>query len=158
MALQASAMTTESFFPNSRRVYVSGHLHPSVRVAMREIHQSRTRLPDGSFEDNPPVPVYDTSGPWGDPEQEPKVEAGLPPMRLAWIMERGDVQACRGRAVRPEDDGYLSAVQAERARSKPGRQGIQLFQGPRRPTLRASAGHPVTQFWYARQGIVTPEM
>jgi phosphomethylpyrimidine synthase len=151
-------MTTESFFPNSRRVYVSGHLHPSVRVAMREIDQSRTRLPDGPFEDNPPVPVYDTSGPWGDPEQQPRVEAGLAPLRLGWIMERGDVEACQGRAVRPEDDGYLSAVQAERARSKPGRQGIQLFQGTQRPKLRGSAGHPATQLWYARQGIITPEM
>ncbi|MBW0000285.1 MAG: phosphomethylpyrimidine synthase ThiC [Verrucomicrobia bacterium] len=151
-------MTTESFFPNSRRVYVPGNLHPSVRVAMREIDQSRTRLPDGSLEDNPPIPVYDTSGPWGDPDQQPNVEAGLAPMRLRWITERGDVEAWQGREARPEDDGYLSAVHAERARSKPGRQSIQLFQGAKRPTLRASAGHPVTQLWYARRGIITPEM
>lgn len=158
MALQRFAMTTESFFPNSRRVYVPGNLHPPVRVAMREIDQSRTRLPDGSLEDNPPVAVYDTSGPWGDPDQRPSVEAGLAPTRLGWITERGDVEVCPGRAARPEDDGYLSAVQAERARSKPGRQSIQLFQGTKRPTFRASAGHPVTQLWYARQGIITPEM
>ena len=158
MALQPFAMTTESFFPNSRRVYVSGRLYPSVRVAMREIDQSPTRRPDGSSEENPPVPVYDTSGPWGDPEQEPRVEAGLAPVRLGWITERGDVQAWEGRAVRPEDDGYLSAAHAERARSNPGQKGVQLFRGMKRQTLRASAGHPVTQLWYARQGIITPEM
>ena len=70
-----------SLFPNSRRVTVQGKLHPEVRVAMREITLSPTTHPDGRTEENPPVRVYDTSGPWGDPEFDGKVEEGLPALR-----------------------------------------------------------------------------
>ncbi|MBV9489653.1 MAG: phosphomethylpyrimidine synthase ThiC, partial [Verrucomicrobia bacterium] len=151
-------MTTDRFFPNSRRIYVPGTLYPQIRVAMREISQTRTRLPDGAFEDNAALTVYDTSGPWGDPDAQVQVEAGLPPLRLDWILERGDAEAHAGRGVRPEDDGYLSASHADQSRGKGGRARIQPFPGPRRKVLCASAGHPVTQYWYARQGIITPEM
>jgi phosphomethylpyrimidine synthase len=149
-------MTTESPFPNSRRVYVSGKVHPDVRVAMREVHQSPTRLADGATEENPPLRIYDTSGPWGDPDQAHQVEHGLPPLRGSWIAARGDVAEYSGRAQRPEDDGYLSKAHAEQ--SRPRSNGAKEFAGLKRKPLRAAAGHPVTQLWYARQGIVTPEM
>jgi len=149
-------MTTESPFPNSRRVYVNGAIHPHVRVAMREVHQSHTRRADGATEENPPVRVYDTSGPWGDPDQAHGVEFGLPALRGPWIAGRSDVAEYDGRGLRPEDDGYLSQAHAEQNRSR--RNGTKEFPGLRRKPLRAAAGRPVTQLWYARQGVVTPEM
>ncbi|HEY0790969.1 MAG TPA: phosphomethylpyrimidine synthase ThiC [Chthoniobacterales bacterium] len=149
-------MTTESPFPNSRRVYVSGAIHPHVRVALREVHQSPTRSANGATEENSPVRVYDTSGPWGDPDQAHAVEQGLPAVRGPWIAGRGDVAEYNGRGLRPEDDGYLSQAHAEQSRARSN--GTKQFPGLRRKPLRAAAGHPVTQLWYARQGVVTPEM
>jgi len=146
--------------PNSRRVYVSGERHPGLRVPMREISQTPTRRGDGASVLNPPVRVYDTSGPWGDPDFKGCVEEGLPGVRGEWVRARGDVEEYAGREVRPQDNGYLTrkheeyASQAERNRlvEFPG------LHGRRRRPLRASKGHPVTQLWYARQGIITPEM
>ncbi len=146
--------------PNSNRVYVSGRLHADVRVPMREITLSPTRRRDGTEEANAPVRVYDASGPWGDPAFEGTVEQGLPPMRRDWILRRGDVEEYDGRVVLPRDDGYLSGVHRDQAASA--RAGVDRLTGlpamaSRRP-LRASAGHAVTQLYYARQGIITPEM
>ncbi|MCC7373134.1 MAG: phosphomethylpyrimidine synthase ThiC [Verrucomicrobiales bacterium] len=146
--------------PNSRRVYVQGTLHPEVRVPMREISQSPTRTFDGRTEANAPIRVYDASGPWGDPDYTGTVEQGLPALRRDWILRRGDVGEYEGRVVQPVDDGYLSNAHRVHAAEK--NPGLREFAGPsatrcRRP-LRASAGHPVTQLWYARQGIITPEM
>jgi phosphomethylpyrimidine synthase len=146
--------------PNSRRVYVSGELHPDVRVPMREIEQTPTRTVSGEMVPNSPIRVYDTSGPWGDPEFVGQVDAGLPGLRTEWVLRRGDVEAYDGREVRPQDNGYLSRQHAEYA-SKAERNRLVEFpgmQGQRRRPLRASKGHPVTQMWYARQGIITPEM
>ena len=78
-------------YPGSRRVYVSGRLHPEVRVAMREILQSDSLFPDGSTEPNAPVRVYDTSGPWGDEGKICDLQKGLPRLREPWITARGDV-------------------------------------------------------------------
>jgi phosphomethylpyrimidine synthase len=144
--------------PNSRRVYVAGRSHPAVRVPFREIRLSPTKNFDGGSEPNEPVRVYDTSGPWGDPAFRGDVEQGLPALRRAWITARGDVAEYDGRNVRPEDDGYLSGVHAGHATRHNGRAALREFPGLRRQPLRASAGHPVSQLWYARQGIVTPEM
>lgn len=130
---------------------------------MREIALSPTRNASGGVESNPPVRVYDTSGPWGDPAFQGEVTMGLPALRRAWIVGRGDVEEYEGRTVRPQDDGYMSEAHArQRAVGRPGNGGgPSVGRTPassvRRP-LRASAGHPVTQLWYARQGIVTPEM
>jgi phosphomethylpyrimidine synthase len=146
--------------PSSRRVYVAGEIHPEVRVPMREIEQSATRTVSGELVPNSPIRVYDTSGPWGDPEFTGQVEAGLPPLRASWILGRDDVEAYDGREVRPQDNGYLSRQHAEYA-SKAERNRLVEFpgmQGQRRRPLRASKGHAVTQMWYARQGIITPEM
>jgi phosphomethylpyrimidine synthase len=152
-------MTTKEYkFPSSRRVYVAGKFYPEIRVSLREITQSPTRRPDGTEEKNPPVMVYDASGPWGDPGQRCEVTKGLPAVRLRWILARKDVQEIEGRATRPEDDGYLSAVHAEKATQKETKGRLELFPGLSRRPLRASKSHPVTQLWYARQGIITPEM
>jgi phosphomethylpyrimidine synthase len=149
-------ITKDYHFPSSRRVYVAGELHPEIRVSLREISQSPTRLSDGKQEENRPVTVYDASGPWGDPEQKCEVTSGLPALRRSWILSRNDVEEYEGRPTRPEDDGYLSAVHAARAVRNSG--SGSSFPGLKRRPLRAGKGHPVTQLWYARQGMITPEM
>jgi phosphomethylpyrimidine synthase len=145
---------TTSPFQKSRRIYVNGR--QNVRVSLRQVDQSPTRLPDGNSESNPPVNLYDTSGPWGDPDQEHDIHKGLPPLRRDWILSRGDLSEYEGRFTRPQDDGYLSESHAKKAAERNGANG--QFPGLRRRPLRGSAGHPVTQLWYARNGIVTPEM
>src|ERR1043165_10039194 len=92
--------------PNSRRVYVEGKL-PGVRVPFREIAQSASRELDGTLAPNPPVCVYDTSGPWGDPEVQCESVKGLPALKREWILARGDVEEYEGRSVQPTDGGYL---------------------------------------------------
>src|SRR5262245_24377740 len=103
--------------PNSRRVYLSGQL-PGVRVPFREIYQTPSRNFDGTVETNPPVRVYDTSGPWGDPGLHCNVRDGLPQVRREWIVGRGDVEGYEGREAKPIDDGYLTFDAANRARIK----------------------------------------
>src|SRR5204863_5540471 len=122
-------MTATTPFPGSIRVYAS-----KLRVPMRKVDLSPTKSFNGEVTPNDPKLLYDTSGPWGDPAFAGTVEAGLPPLRREWIMARGDVQ---------EYDG---------ANHKP---VISLRASPRKP-LRASKSQPVTQLWYARQGIITP--
>ncbi len=143
--------------PQSSRVYVSGRMHPGIRVPFREIGLTPTRRHDGRQEANAPVRVYDASGPWGDPAFEGDVRQGLPVPRREWVLARGDVAEYEGRPVRPVDNGYLSEQHAQFA-SQAERNRLVEFPGLRRRPLRASAGHPVSQLWYARQGIVTPEM
>jgi phosphomethylpyrimidine synthase len=143
--------------PNSRKIHIEGTIHPGVKVPMREISQSPTRRADGTVEENPPVRVYDTSGPWGDVDYAGDVRDGLPALRAGWIRGRADVAEYCGREVHPRDNGYLSGVHAEYA-SRSERNRLTEFPGLRRAPLKASAGHPVTQLWYARQGVVTPEM
>ncbi|KGM35058.1 phosphomethylpyrimidine synthase ThiC [Inquilinus limosus] len=127
--------------PASRKVHVPGERHADLRVAMREIVLS----PESG---EPPLRVYDASGPYTDPAALIDIGAGLPPLRAGWIAARGDVEAYDGRAVRPEDDGR-----------RPG-EAANLFEFPRgeRRALRARGGIAVTQMAYARAGIVTPEM
>ncbi|MEW6304960.1 MAG: phosphomethylpyrimidine synthase ThiC [Verrucomicrobiota bacterium] len=147
--------------PNSQRVYVQGAIHPDVRVPMREIALAPTKSFNGQTEANEPVRVYDTSGPWGDPAFTGTVEQGLPALRAPWVRARGDVEEFDGRPVQPIDDGYLS--EQHRGLSRARRQDETSFRlegltAPRRRPLRAAKDHPVTQLWYARQGIITPEM
>jgi len=153
-----AAGSADTSLPNSRRVYVAGKSHPGVRVPFREISLSPTKNFDGRLEPNEPVRVYDTSGPWGDADFRGDVERGLPALRRDWILARGDVAEYDGRTVRPEDNGYLSKVHADHTAKRNGKGALEEFPGLRRKPLRASAGHPVSQLWYARQGIVTPEM
>ena len=164
------AKTHESL-PNSKKVFVQGRLHTGIRVPFREISLAPMKSMNGEIEVNEPVCVYDTSGPWGDPDFEGDVKQGLPASRAKWIRDRGDVEEYEGRVVRPIDDGYLSDVHARSAQQKRPTPNAQrpTFNGEvgrdqslcdaaraRRP-LRAKS-HPVTQLWYARQGIITPEM
>jgi len=143
-------------FPNSKKIYLGGKLHRDVRVPFREISLAPTKSMSCEIEVNQPVRVYDTSGPWGDPSVTLDPAQGLPPLRRDWILKRGDVDEIDGRVVRPIDDGYLSDKHAAVAVKRPAFNGAGAPS--RRKPLRASAGHPVTQLWYARQGIITPEM
>ncbi len=156
--------TKESFepqsrdpLPNSTRIYVPGKLHPDLRVPFREITQNPTKGFDGKLEANEPVRVYDCSGPWGDPSFDGDVTNGLPRLRENWIRARGDVEEYDGREIKPMDNGYLSRTHAEYA-SQSERNRLLEFPGHKRKPLRAAKGHPVTQLWYARQGVITPEM
>lgn len=146
--------------PNSTRVYVEGKLHPEIRVPMREISQGPTNRVDGTVEENAPVRVYDCSGPWGDPDFKGKSEEGLPALRRDWILKRGDVEEYDGREVQPQDNGYLSGKHAEYASTAERNRLVEFpgLKGERRRPMRASKEHPVTQLWYAKQGVVTPEM
>ena len=117
------------------------HVGP-LKVAMREIH-----LEPGSGE--PPVRVYDTSGPYTDPDARIDIMAGLPELRRDWIRGRGDVVEVPQREVRPEDNGQLGPDRSG---------GVQPFPNVRKQVLRARPGMNVSQMHYARKGIVTPEM
>jgi phosphomethylpyrimidine synthase len=126
---------------------------------MREVSLSPTRLPDGSMEQNAPVLVYDTSGPWGDPSFKGSVEDGLPAVRGEWIRARADVEEYDGRNKTPKDDGYLSEEHALLSARRSGQtSSLKAPASAGRRPLRAAGGHPVTQLWYARQGIITAEM
>ena len=135
---------TRKPFPNSRKVYVEGS-RPDIRVPMREICLSPTPTRDG-IEENPPVLVYDTSGPYTDPDVEIDLARGLPAIRERWIEERGDTEVL---------DGPTSAY--GRARLNDPELDALRFAHLRKPR-RARAGCNVTQMHYARQGIITPEM
>jgi len=145
--------------PNSKRVYVKSKVCDDVHVPFREIMLSPTRLRDGRTENNEPLRVYDCSGPWGDPGVSCDVKEGLAPLRHQWIVARGDVEECDGRKVKPEDNGYLTAGYEEYARHDNQRTTpVDSFAGKKRRVLRATSGGKVTQMYYAKRGIVTPEM
>jgi phosphomethylpyrimidine synthase len=112
---------------------------PDIRVPFREIELADS--PGGRA--NPPVRLYDTGGPGSDPT------IGLPPMRAAWIDERGDTETYEGRRATLRDDGRAAARAGQSAAS---------YQGRSQPTRRARPGRSVTQLHYARQGEITPEM
>jgi phosphomethylpyrimidine synthase len=138
----ASEMTTP--LPGSTRVYVTGS-RPDLCVPMREIPQSDTPSLFGE-EVNPTIYVYDTSGPYTDPDVEVDVRQGIAPLRATWIAERNDTE---------ELDGPTSEHGRERAADP---ETAHLRFHSERPPRRAKAGRRVTQMHYARQGIVTPEM
>ena len=129
----------------SRKIYVTGS-RADIRVPMREIRQDPTPLADGKFEDNPPVTVYDTSGPYTDPDVQIDVRKGLSPIRLNWIQERDDTEELPGLT---SDYGRKRATDVKVA-------GLR-FEHVRTPR-RAKPGKNVSQMHYARQGIITPEM
>ncbi len=142
--LRRPSITTDPF-PNARKIYVEGS-RSGVRVPMREIRVAPTRTHAGLTVENPPVTVYDTSGPYTDPEACIDVYAGLPPLRRAWIEGRGDVEE-------------LAAVTSLYGRQRAEDPQLSPIRFPRlRRPLRAKPGANVTQMHYARRGIVTPEM
>ena len=138
MNAQLMPVVSESF-PSSRKVYRAGRLHEGLRVPMREIdlHPSAGE---------PPLAVYDSSGPYTDPAVRIDIEAGLARLRSPWIGARGDVEAYPGRHVQLIDNGLNE-----------GARGAPEF-ALRRAPLRAASGRAVTQLAYARAGIITPEM
>jgi phosphomethylpyrimidine synthase len=135
----------------SRKIYVEGR--DGIRVAMRAVD-----LEPSSGE--PPVLLYDTSGPYTDPATRIDIMAGLAELRSGWIRARGDVEDVVQREVRPEDNGQLGPDRsATAALDAAGRNGpVQPFPNVRKRVLRAKPGCNVTQMHYARRGIVTPEM
>ncbi|HWN98649.1 MAG TPA: phosphomethylpyrimidine synthase ThiC [Blastocatellia bacterium] len=143
-------------FPNSTRIYVEG-TRSDVRVPMREVQLNLTRGVNGSVEENAPVRVYDTTGPWGDADARCSVHDGVPALRREWIVARGDVEEYEGRKIEPQDDGYLTEGAREYALNKD-RGRLDPFPGLKRLPLRAKPGRNVTQIHYARRGVVTPEM
>ena len=107
---------------------------------------------NGEIEINEPVRVYDTSGPWGDPDFHGDVTQGLPPLRAKWIRERGDVEEINGREVQPIDDGFLSekhAAHAQRATLNAQTLNVQLQMEPARPRAEDRCAHPSVDPGYA---------
>src|SRR5262249_9822296 len=143
-------------FPNSRRIYVNGSVD-GMRVPFREVDLTPSRGAHDQIELNPSVRVYDSSGPWGDPDAECNVHDGLPAPRREWIIARGDVEEYHGRTVEPRDDGYLTEGAKGLALTK-SRGRLEPFPGRRRAPLRARSGCAVTQMHYAKRGAITPEM
>jgi phosphomethylpyrimidine synthase len=131
-------------FPNSRKIFIQG-ARPDIRVPMREVSQAPTQASMGA-EDNPPITIYDTSGPYTDPDARIDLMKGLPDLREAWIEARGDTERL---------DGPSSEFGRARA-SDPDLVALR-FEHIRAPR-RARAGLNVTQMHYARRGVITPEM
>ncbi len=130
--------------PGSRKIHVEGS-RADVRVPMREIELTKTPTLFGG-EDNPPVTVYDTSGPYSDPDARIDLAAGLAPLRARWIEERGDTE-------------LLSQLSSEFGRAREHNAKLDVVRFPNRMLpRRAKAGANVSQMHYAKQGIVTPEM
>ncbi|WP_144615052.1 phosphomethylpyrimidine synthase ThiC [Bacillus cereus] len=140
-SVSAEQIELKSSLPGSKKVYVDGP-RAGMKVPMREIEQSETNgIP------NPPIRVYDTSGPYTDPAYKVELEKGLEAPRHSWILERGHVEAYEGREVKPEDDGVKVA-----SKHTP------VFPQMDRQPLRAKQGANVTQMHYARNGMITSEM
>ncbi len=140
---------TRGPLPASQKIYVNGKIYPFVRVPMREIQLTPTRLGSGlnsRLVANAPHLVYDPSGPYTDPACQLDLRKGLEPLRLSWIKSRGDVE-------------QLAQVSSEygRARLTDERLSGIRFQRSRNPSI-ARIGQAVTQMHYAKKGIVTPEM
>ena len=142
-------------FKNSKRVYIENK-DKSVKVPMREITLSPTNKTDGTIEENDPVRVYDTSGPWGDQDFIGSYSEGLPKMRSSWISDRQDTEEVDGREVTPSDNGYLSDVHDRKVSEQTN--DLPDFDRTKTTTLKAKSGSIVTQLQYAREGIITPEM
>ena len=128
----------------SKRVYVKGVLYPNIRVPFRQVDLSPTKSGERLLP-NPPVLLYDTSGPYTDPAISVDITKGLTAFREQWIEARNDTENYEGREVKPEDNGGESVPIIE-------------FPGLRRKVRKAKKGQNVTQLHYAKQGIITPEM
>ncbi len=150
-----SSQATHNEYPASRKIHVQGIEHKDIRVPMREISISQNAdsanpLNEPVVDPNEPtsITVYDTSGPYTDPEVNIDLRKGLSPLREAWIHARGDVELYTGRSVKPEDNGYKTLdLEVERFPDE-----------SRRPPVCAKSGCNVSQMHYAKKGIITPEM
>lgn len=147
-------ISTDPVSPNSKKVYVKGTLHPDIKVPFREISLSSSTTITGNGNgnhtenDESSILVYDTSGPYTDPEATIDIREGLKPIRLPWITGREDVEYYDARTILPKDDGYREGENPNTER----------FEKTRKQVLRAKPGQNVTQMHYAKKGIITPEM
>jgi len=130
---------TTGALPSSSKVYTAPTSAPDLRVPHRLVHLHPTA-------NEPDVPVYDTSGPYSDPDVAIDVETGLARPRTAWVLERGGVEEYEGRDVKPEDNGGASGKYLARE--------FPIKNAP----LRGLDGHPVTQYEFAKAGVITKEM
>ena len=151
--IKPTGLTTQPL-PASHKVYVHSHQRPEISVAMRAVVLSNAQQGNGNGHGNgahanAPLMIYDTSGPYTDPEAQTDIRQGLKPMRLDWIRGRGDVEELAASSYQApvKKNGKASDPQTER-----------FPDSARRPILRAKAGCNVSQMHYARKGIVTPEM
>jgi len=151
--IKPTGLTTQPL-PASHKVYVHSHQRPEISVAMRAVVLSNAQQGNGNGNGhgahaNAPLMIYDTSGPYTDPEAQTDIRQGLKPMRLDWIRGRGDVEELAASSYQApvKKNGKASDPQTER-----------FPDSARRPILRAKAGCNVSQMHYARKGIVTPEM
>ena len=131
-------------FTGSKKIYITGS-RPDIRVPMREVTTTPTHT-DSGIEENAPITVYDTSGPYTDPEVSIDLLKGLPDVRATWIEERGDTEQLEGPSsafgIQRQNDPELAKLRFEHIRA------------PR----KAKSGKNVTQMHYAKKGIITPEM
>ena len=137
---------TQTGFPNSKKIYVHGKIH-DIKVAMREIQLSDTKDRQGNVIKNDPVTVYDTSGPYTDNDIDADIEKGLPRLRQPWIEARGDVQ---------KQDNLASEYGRARLNDR-SLDNIRFAHYNMTPS-KARPGKVVSQYYYAKQGIITPEM
>ena len=149
-------ISTDPISPKSKKVYVSGTIHSDIKVPFREISLSASTTVNGNGngngnhieQDESSLIVYDTSGPYTDPDAKIDIREGLDPIRLPWIIGRGDVEYYDGRKIEPKDDGYREGENPNTER----------FPKTRDKVLRAKSGQNVSQMYYAKRGIITPEM
>ena len=151
-------ISTDPISPKSKKVYVSGTIHSDIKVPFREISLSASTTVNGNGngngngnhieQDESSLIVYDTSGPYTDPDAKIDIREGLDPIRLPWIIGRDDVEYYDGRNIEPKDDGYREGENPNTER----------FPKTRDKVLRAKPGQNVSQMYYAKRGIITPEM
>ena len=136
-------------YPGSEKVYISGVLYPDVKVGMRKVSLTPTvTMVNGtrSVEENDPVYIYDTSGPYSDPDVKIDLRRGLPRLRESWILKRNDVE-------------QLDRLSSEYGRMRQGDKSLDHLRFSHiKPPYRAKAGKQVSQMYYAKQGVITPEM
>ncbi len=138
---------TRQSFPNSKKIYVAGKIYPEIKVGMREISLRDTKDSlTGKMSSNEPITVYDTSGPYTDPNKDVDIHQGIERIREQWILDRDNVE---------ELDEFSSDYSMQRLNNKDlDHMRFSLLKKP----LRAKEGHNVTQLHYAKKGIITPEM
>jgi len=146
IAVEELGRISHSAFPGSKKTWVAGS-RPDLQVPFRVVDQSATVTNNGA-EPNPPIRLYDTSGPYTDERASIDIRRGLVPLRRPWVLERGDVGEYDGRTRSLADDGLRDD------RDRP----LEPFPQQDRRPLRAKSGANVTQLHYARQGTITPEM